>query len=81
MKSLVVDIRKIQEAIAKLQSEEKTKLELLDHELQSMEVRAETTQSFISSMERSMPATDTNYGRQLFSQIQDQEDVDHMNED
>lgn len=75
--SLVEDIRKIQDAITKLQSEEKTKFDLLEHELQSMEIRAEATRSLISSMERSMPATESDFGRQLFAQIQDQEDVDH----
>lgn len=74
---LVDDILKIQNAIAELRDEEKTKIELLNHELKTMEIQSSTTRSLITSMEQVLPATETDFGRQLFSQIQDQDDVDH----
>lgn len=77
-KVLVEDILKIQNAIAKLQSEEKTKTELLVYELKIMETQAVTTRSFISSTERVLPANETDFGRRLFSEIVDQVDVDHI---
>lgn len=75
---LVDDILKIQSAIGDLRSEEKTKIEMLNHELKTMETQAVTTRFLITSMEQALPATETNFGRQLFSEIQDQEDVDHV---
>lgn len=37
-----------------------------------------TTRSLITSMEQALPIIETDFGRQVFSQIQDQEDIDHM---
>lgn len=78
IRSLVDTVREMQNTILQLQSEQQTKIELLDYELKIMETQASTTQSLLNSMEQAVPAVETNFGRQLFSQIQDQEDVDHM---
>ncbi len=75
---LVDEILKIQNDIADLRNEEKTKVEQLNQKLKTMEMQAATTRTLISSMEQALPATETDFGRQLFSRIQDQEDVDHM---
>lgn len=75
---LMDDILKIQNAITDLRNEEKTKMELLNHELKAMEMQATTTRSLITSMEQALPVTETDFGRQLLSEIQDQEDVDHI---
>ncbi len=77
VRNLMDDIMKIQHAISDLRDEEKTKIELLNYELKTMETQAVTTRSMITSMEQVLPATETDFGRQLFSEIQDQDDVDH----
>lgn len=82
VKVLVEDILKIQNEIAKLQGDEKTKTELLNYELQIMETQAVTTRSMISSMGQALPTrqNETAFGRREFSQIHDQEDVDHIHD-
>lgn len=67
-----------QNAINTLQTEQQTPIELLNHELTTMETQASTTWSLITSMEQALPAIETDFGRRIFSQIQDQENVDHM---
>lgn len=78
---LVDDIVKIQSGIADLRKEEQVKIELLNHELKNMEVQSSTTRTLITSMEQALPVNETDFGRQIFSKIQDQDDVDHMEVD
>lgn len=73
------DILKIQNAITDLRNDEKSKIELLNHELENMEMQAETrTRTLITSMEQVLPSNETDFGRQVLSLVQDQEDVDHI---
>lgn len=67
-----------QSEIIKLQTEQQTQIDLLNHELNAMEIQATTTRSLINSMEQAVPVVETEFGREIFSLIQDQEDVDHM---
>lgn len=67
-----------QNAINTLQTEQQTAIELLNHELTTMETQASTTRSLITSMEQALLAIETHFKRRIFSQIQDQENVDHM---
>lgn len=78
IRSLVDTVREMQKTIVQLQNEQQIRIELIDHELATMEVQTSTTRTMLNSMERSYPAVETNFGRQIFSQIQDQEDVDHI---
>lgn len=78
VRCLMDDISQIQNAIADLRKQENIKMVLLTRELEKMELQASTTRNLITSMEQALPATETDFGRQLFSKIQDQEDVDHM---
>lgn len=75
---LMDSILQIQTAISDLQKEEKTKIEMLNYELKTMEQHATTTRTLINSMELALPVTETDFGRQVFSLIQDQDDVDHQ---
>lgn len=67
-----------QKTIVELQNEQQMKIDRLEHELTTMETQTSTTRSLLNSMEQAVPATVTDFGRQLFQQIQDQEDVDHI---
>lgn len=78
VRTLFNNVVEIQSTILKLQVEQQTQIDLLNQELIAMEIRASTTRSMISSMEQAVPAVESEFGRQIFSQIQDQEDVDHM---
>lgn len=78
MRYLVDNVMEIQKTIVQLQNEQQSKIELLNHELKTMETQSSTTRSLLNSMEQAVPPIETNFGRQLFSQIQDQEDVDHI---
>lgn len=77
IRTLVDDIIKAQTEIDTPQSVVKTKTELLNHELTTMEVQTTATRSLITSMGDALPATATDFGRQIFSMVQNQEDVDH----
>lgn len=72
------NVVKTQSAIIKLQTEQQTQIDLLNQELQAIEMQATTTRSLITSMEQAVPVVETEFGRQIFSMIQDQEDIDHM---
>lgn len=78
IRSLVDKVRDMQKTIVQLQTEQQIHIDLLDHELTAMETQASTTRSILNSMEQAVPALETNFGRQAFSQIQDQEDIDHI---
>lgn len=78
IRCLVDTVLEMQNSIAQLQNEQQTRIELIDHELKTMEVQTSTTRTMLNSMERSYPTVETNFSRQIFSQIQDQEDVDHI---
>lgn len=78
IRTLVDGVRELQKTIVQLQKEQDTKLELLEHEIAAFEIQTSTTRSLLNSMERAMPVTETDFGRRVFQQIQDQEDVDHI---
>lgn len=78
IRTLVDGVRELQNTIVQLQKEQETKIELLEHEITSFEKQTSTTRSLLNSMELAMPATETDFGRQIFQQIQDQDDVDHV---
>lgn len=78
IRSLVDAVRELQKTIVQLQKEQDTKIELLEHEVVTLEAQTSTTRSLLNSMERAVPVIETDFGRQVFQQIQDQEDVDHI---
>lgn len=78
IRTLVDGVRELQKTIVQLQKEQETKIELLEHEVATFETQTSTTRSLLNSMELVMPATETDFGRQSFQQIQDQDDVDHL---
>lgn len=78
IRSLFDNVIEMQKSIVQMQNEQQNQIELLDHELKTMETQTSTTRSLLNSMEQAVPAITTIFGRRAFSQIQDQEDVDHM---
>lgn len=78
IRSLFDGVRELQKTIVQLQKEQETKIELLEHELATFETQTSTTRSLLNSMVEASPIIESDFGRQIFQQIQDQEDVDHM---
>lgn len=78
IKTLVDGLRDLQKTLVQLHNEQDSQITLLEHEIAAFEIQTSTTRSLLNSFERAMPATETDFGRQIFQQIQDQDDVDHV---